>query len=164
MPAMSHVWQFGFTIVTGFLQIKRLSRPLPQIVLCFAGERVFPEGCSREHPPSDHQPLSPAAPHQHLMLPRVPPPLHPALCPHLGQRQQRAGCLPTCPVTNCPPYHSRCAHCSQRVHGAGSAGALGIPFNQPTLDFQPSDCVWSQGRYPRPCVGKTFNISTQQGF
>lgn len=128
VPAMSHVWQFGFTIVTGFLQIKRLSRPLPQIVLCFAGERVFPEGCSREHPPSDHQPLSPAAPHQHLMLPRVPPPLHPALCPHLGQRQQRAGCLPTCPVTNCPPYHSRCAHCSQRVHGAGSAGALGHPL------------------------------------
>lgn len=115
----------SFAIVTGFLQIKSFSRPLPRMVLCFAGERLFPEGCSLEHPPSDHQPLSPAALHHHLVFPWVPPPLHPALCPLLGQRQQRAGCLATCPVNDCPPYHSKCALCSQNVHGAGNAGALG---------------------------------------
>ena len=78
---MSHVLQFSFTIVTGFLQIKSLSRSLPQMVLCFAGERVFPEGCSMEHLPSDHQPLSPAALHHHLVFPRVPPSSCPLLSP-----------------------------------------------------------------------------------
>lgn len=91
---------------------------LLQMVLCFAGEMVsFVKSSSMGIPPLISNPSSLPAP---STATGHPCPWLPALCPHLGQGQERSGCFLTCPVNpNLHPGPLSHVPCSQNMLGAG---------------------------------------------